>query len=162
MTAADEAAPAEGPGIVPARNVLGTSLACCCANVGGSGIGTGFFRDGHCSTGPQDLGSHTVCVRTSDEFLAFSKMAGNDLSTPFPQYNFPGLKDGDIWCLCASRWAQALAAGRAPPVFLQATHEKALQHATYEALRAHAIDGEEADRVLEELNALRAKLEKSL
>ena len=82
-------------------NVLGTELTCCCSNVGGSGIGTGFYRNGFCSTGEMDLGRHTVCVRVTSDFLAFSKSVGNDLSTPMSQYNFPGLKDGDVWCLCA-------------------------------------------------------------
>ena len=108
--------PAEGEGIVPARNVLGATLACCCSDVRGSGIGTGFYRDGHCSTGPQDTGSHTVCCEVTESFLRYSKSVGNDLSTPVPQYAFPGLREGDRWCLCASRWAQALKAGVAPRV----------------------------------------------
>ena len=154
--------PAKGEGIVPARNVLGATLACCCSDVCGSGIGTGFYRDGHCSTGPQDTGSHTVCCAVTDAFLRYSKSVGNDLSTPVPQYAFPGLREGDRWCLCASRWAQALKAGVAPRVILLATHERALDHASLEQLRAHAIDGDEADRVLAELDAMRAKLERSL
>lgn len=110
-----------------ASNVLGTSLCCCCSNVGGTGIGTGFYRNGYCSTGEQDVGRHTVCVQVTNEFLLFSKQVGNDLSTPVPEFMFPGLKDGDIWCLCAQRWAQAYNAGKAPKLFLQATHEKTLK-----------------------------------
>ena len=88
-------------------NVLGTSLVPCCENVRDTGVGTGFYRDGFCSTGQDDLGRHTVCVQVTDEFLTFSASVGNDLSTPAPQYLFPGLREGDIWCLCAERWAQA-------------------------------------------------------
>ena len=134
--------PAEGEGIVPAPNVLGTTLQCCCGDVRGTGIGTGFYRDGHCSTGPQDAGSHTVCCEVTASFLRYSASVGNDLSTPVPQYLFPGLREGDRWCLCASRWAQALAAGCAPRVLLLASHERALDHATLEQLRALAIDGD--------------------
>ena len=81
---------------ISASNVLGTPLQCCCSNVGGTGVGTGFYRNGYCSTGEQDIGRHTCCVQVTDEFLAFSKSVGNDLSTPMPEYLFPGLKDGDI------------------------------------------------------------------
>lgn len=101
---------------------------------------TGFYRDGCCNTGPEDVGSHTVCAQMTDAFLAFSARAGNDLSTPRPEYGFPGLRAGDRWCLCASRWLQAYRAGMAPPVVLSATHEAALLIVPREALLAHAID----------------------
>jgi uncharacterized protein (DUF2237 family) len=143
-------------------NVLGTSLRCCCADVGGTGTGTGFYRNGYCSTGEQDLGRHTVCCQVTDEFLEFSKAAGNDLSTPMPNFRFPGLKEGDIWCLCAQRWAQAYNAGKAPKIFLQATHEKTLDYAPYEVLREYAIDKDESDRVLGDLNEQRDRLNKLL
>ncbi|GMI32943.1 hypothetical protein TeGR_g7745 [Tetraparma gracilis] len=150
-------------------NVLGSDLRCCCSNVGGSGIGTGFYRDGHCSTGPQDEGRHTVCMVATEEFLAFSKSVGNDLSTPNPAYGFPGVRPGDRWCLCASRWVQALQAGCAPGLCLLATHEKTLGAVTREtrgallaALREHAVDGEEAQEVERELDEARKSLEKLL
>ena len=117
------------------RNVLGDELQPCSHDPK-----TGFYRTGCCETGPDDLGSHTVCVVVTDEFLAFSSAAGNDLSTPMPEYGFPGLRDGDRWCLCAPRWQEALLNGRAPGVVLAATHEGALQHCQLEDLRAHAID----------------------
>ena len=145
-----------------ATNVLGTALQCCCANVRDTGIGTGFYRNGHCETGEQDLGRHTVCVQVTDDFLAFSAAVGNDLSTPAPQYMFPGLRDGDVWCLCAQRWAQAYQAGKAPQVILQATHEKTLDYVPLEVLRKYALDLEEADRSLDELNQQRQKLNKLL
>jgi len=107
-------------------NVLGTDLKPCCKDVRGSGVGTGWYRDGYCATGEQDLGRHTVCVQVTDDFLEFSASVGNDLSTEMPQFMFPGLKGGDIWCLCAQRWVQAYQAGKAPKLFLQATHEKTL------------------------------------
>lgn len=118
------------------RNVLGDELQACSHDPK-----TGFYRTGCCETGPDDLGSHTVCVVVTDEFLAFSRAAGNDLSTPMPEYGFPGLRDGDRWCLCAPRWQEALLNGRAPRVVLAATHEGALQHCQLEDLQAHAIDG---------------------
>jgi hypothetical protein len=145
-----------------ASNVLGTPLQCCCADVGGSGIGTGFYRNGYCSTGEQDLGRHTVCCKVTDEFLAYSKRVGNDLSTKMPQYYFPGLKEGDVWCLCAQRWAQAYQDGMAPKIFLQATHEKTLDFVPFEVLREHAIDKDEADERLERLNEQRERLNKLL
>lgn len=154
--------PHDGEGVSPARNVLGARLAPCCCDVGGSGIGTGFFRDGFCSTGLQDEGRHTACVQVTDDFLAFSKSVGNDLSTPMPAYAFPGLKGGDTWCLCAARWAQALAAGKAPKLFLLRTHEKTLQYATLQELRKHALDGEEVDSLMLLLTEQREALEKSL
>lgn len=115
------------------RNVLGGTLATC-----SNDPLTGFFRDGCCRTGEDDLGSHTVCARVTAEFLAFSRSRGNDLSTPVPQYGFPGLKPGDSWCLCAARWQEALLAGCAPDVVLEATHERALEVCSLEDLRAHA------------------------
>lgn len=141
-----------------AVNVLGTSLRCCCSDVGGSGIGTGFYRNGFCSTGEQDLGRHTVCCKVTEKFLEFSKAVGNDLSTPMPEYHFPGLKEGDIWCLCAQRWAQAYNADMAPNIFLQATHEKTLDYAPIEVLKEFAIDKEEAEKILQNLNDQRDRL----
>jgi uncharacterized protein (DUF2237 family) len=118
-----------------ARNVLGGPLAPCCEDPV-----TGFFRDGYCHTGPQDAGSHTVCARVTADFLAFSRRRGNDLSTPRPEYEFPGLKPGDRWCVCAARWREAEEAGVAPPVVLAATHEKALAVVALDALLRHAVD----------------------
>lgn len=100
---------------------------------------TGFFRDGCCNTGPMDRGVHTVCARVTEDFLTFSKARGNDLSTPRPEFQFPGLKPGDRWCLCAARWAEAYEAGMAPEVVLEATHEATLQMVPIEALKAHAF-----------------------
>jgi len=137
-------------------------LKCCCKSVGESKVSTGFYRNGFCSTGDADLGRHTVCCQVTDEFLEFSKDVGNDLSTPVPQFNFPGLKDGDLWCVCASRWAQAYQAGMAPKIYLEATHSKTLDYAAYDVLRAYALDGETADNVLDRLNAERQKLDKLL
>lgn len=117
------------------RNVLGGELAHC-----GSDPVTGFFRDGCCNTAPQDVGSHTVCAVMTAEFLAFSKSRGNDLSTPMPAYEFPGLKPGDRWCLCAPRWQEAFLAGHAPKVVLAATQEGALEHAALADLKKFAID----------------------
>jgi hypothetical protein len=115
-----------------ARNVFGAPLACCCTSPL-----TGFDRDGYCHTGPHDLGSHTVCAEMTAAFLDFSRRHGNDLVTPRPEFGFPGLKPGDRWCLCVSRWKEALEAGVAPPVLLAATHEKALEVVTLEQLQAH-------------------------
>ena len=115
-----------------ARNVFGAPLACCCTSPL-----TGFNRDGYCHTGPHDLGSHTVCAEMTAAFLDFSSRHGNDLVTPRPEFGFPGLKPGDRWCLCVSRWKEALEAGVAPPVLLAATHEKALEVVTLEQLQAH-------------------------
>ena len=103
---------------------------------------TGFYRDGCCNTGPEDRGRHVICVRITAEFLAFSKSRGNDLSTPNPQWGFPGLKPGDRWCLCAARWAEAYAAGAAPKVNLAATHEATLAIVPLEQLQTHAIEGD--------------------
>ena len=119
----------------PARNVLGGPLRICSA-----APMTGFFRDGCCNTGPGDIGSHTVCVVVTAEFLAFSAKAGNDLARPVPEYGFPGLKPGDRWCLCAPRWQEALQAGRAPKVLLAATHEGALEYTTLADLKRFAVD----------------------
>ena len=99
---------------------------------------TGFYRDGCCATGPEDVGSHTVCAVLTDEFLAFSRLAGNDLSTPRPEWGFPGLRPGDRWCVCAARWLEAHRAGCAPPVVLGATHRRALELVPIEALTAYA------------------------
>jgi uncharacterized protein len=101
---------------------------------------TGFLRNGCCDTGPEDVGSHTVCVEVTEAFLQFSKMRGNDLSTPLPDYGFPGLKPGDRWCLCAPRWKEALDANLAPRVILRATHVGALDHCSLSDLKKHAID----------------------
>jgi len=101
---------------------------------------TGFFRDGCCNTSPQDIGSHTVCAVMTAEFLAYSKQAGNDLSTPMPQYGFAGLKPGNRWCLCAPRWQEALDAGAAPRVVLRATEAGALDHCKLEDLMRYAVD----------------------
>ena len=116
------------------RNVLQTALKSCCTNPM-----TGFYRNGYCQTGPQDRGKHVICAIMTEEFLSFSKSRGNDLSTPIPQYQFPGLKPGDQWCLCASRWKEALDAGYAPFVILEATHESALQYVSFEDLLEHKL-----------------------
>ena len=99
---------------------------------------TGFYRNGCCSTGPEDLGSHTVCAVMTEEFLEFSTRAGNDLATPRPEWRFPGLRAGDRWCVCALRWLEAHRAGSAPPVVLGATHARALEVVPIEALTALA------------------------
>ncbi len=117
-----------------ARNVLGGQLESCCFSPM-----TGFFRDGFCHTNDEDHGSHTVCVVLTAEFLAFSKAQGNDLSTPHPEFGFPGLKAGDRWCLCVARWEEAFVVGKAPKVSLAATHERALEVVTLEELRAYAV-----------------------
>jgi len=101
---------------------------------------TGFYRDGCCNTGPEDLGLHVICARMTAEFLAFSAARGNDLSTAQPEAGFPGLKPGDRWCLCAGRWREALDAGVAPPVVLSATHEEALAVVALDDLKRHALD----------------------
>ena len=102
---------------------------------------TGFYRDGCCNTGPMDQGTHTVCAVMTADFLTFSKSRGNDLSTPRPAWQFPGLKPGDQWCLCVLRWKEALLAGVAPLVVLEATHEKSLQYVSMDDLVAHAYKG---------------------
>ncbi|ESA32335.1 hypothetical protein N836_27480 [Leptolyngbya sp. Heron Island J] len=101
---------------------------------------TGFYRDGTCNTGPNDLGSHVVCAEVTEEFLTYTKAQGNDLSTPMPMYQFPGLKPGDRWCLCASRWKEAHEAGFAPKVVLAATHESALKTVSLEILKKYATE----------------------
>ena len=118
-----------------ARNVLGEELEPCSRNPV-----TGFFRNGCCETGPDDLGLHTVCVVMTADFLAYSKSVGNDLSTPQPQYHFPGLKPGDRWCLCAPRWKEALDVGKAPPVVLASTHEETLAIVTLGVLKDYAAE----------------------
>ncbi len=117
------------------RNVFGEPIEVCSLNPT-----TGFYRSGCCETGPEDVGVHTVCVEVTKEFLVFSKARGNDLSTPRPEYGFPGLKSGDRWCLCAERWQEALAAGVAPRVVLAATHEATLEIADLADLKRHALD----------------------
>src|SRR5512143_4149398 len=121
-----------------ATNVLGGKLEECC----GSPV-TGFYRNGACETGTDDLGLHVVCAQMTKEFLEFTKSRGNDLSTPAPQFGFPGLKPGDRWCLCVFRWREALDAGVAPPVILKATHVAALEFVTLEELKQRALDIEE-------------------
>ncbi|HSJ04225.1 MAG: DUF2237 family protein [Verrucomicrobium sp.] len=111
-------------------NVLGTELKCCCRKPL-----TGFYRDGYCRTGNEDRGLHTVCAVMTDDFLEFSKACGNDLSTPAPDWGFSGLKDGDKWCLCVTRWKEAFEAGWAPQVILEATHMSALEFVSLEELK---------------------------
>ena len=123
----------ETGGRAPGRNVLGGRLLSCSTDPL-----TGFFRDGCCNTGPQDAGSHTVCAVMTARFLQFSAGRGNDLSTPRPEFGFHGLQPGDRWCLCAPRWQEALEAGCAPTVLLEATEEAALQYCTLSDLQAHA------------------------
>jgi len=118
----------------PVRNVLGEHLEpCCFAPL------TGFFRDGYCRTDANDMGRHVVCAQVTAEFLAFSRDAGNDLTTPRPEYQFPGLKPGDRWCLCALRWKEAYDAGCAPPVILEACHERVLDFIPLTALQSHVL-----------------------
>ena len=119
-----------------AKNVLGTELKTCSTQPL-----TGFFRDGCCNTTSDDLGAHTVCAEVTEEFLHYSKEQGNDLSTPRPEFEFPGLSEGDRWCLCAARWVEALEAGKAPRVVLEATHERTLQFVSLAVLQQHAIPG---------------------
>lgn len=122
-----------------AKNVLGTDLEdCSCDPM------TGFFRDGKCNTCGDDHGMHTVCVVMTEEFLEFSKSRGNDLSTPIPLYDFPGLQAGDRWCLCLPRWIEAYNAGMAPQIVLEATHMSAIEHISIETLKEYAVD---ADRL---------------
>ncbi len=115
-------------------NVLGGPLRLCCTQPT-----TGFFRDGYCRTGAGDHGLHTVCARVTREFLLFSLERGNDLVTPRPEHDFPGLGEGDHWCLCVERWREALAAGCAPSVVLEACHISALEYVDLEDLKAHAV-----------------------
>lgn len=115
------------------KNIFGEPLQPCCSNPL-----TGYFRDGFCRTDTSDQGSHTVCVIVTEEFLDFSKNKGNDLTTPVPMYDFPGLKPGDKWCLCALRWEEAFEAGAAPKVLLEATNEKTLEYININDLIANA------------------------
>ncbi|MCF8261939.1 MAG: DUF2237 domain-containing protein [Melioribacteraceae bacterium] len=117
------------------KNVLGGNLKPCSNNPK-----TGYFRNGYCDTCPEDVGQHTVCVYLSDDFLEYSKSVGNDLSTPIPEYNFKGLKAGDKWCLCASRWKEAYENGVAPKIDLEATHESMLNLVPLETLVDFGID----------------------
>ncbi len=119
----------------PDINVLGEALVPC-----GLDPVTGFYRDGCCATGSDDMGRHVVCAEVTLEFLEYSKERGNDLMTPQPAFGFPGLKPGDKWCLCADRWQEAHEAGVAPPVFLQSTHRKTLDHVDIADLKARARD----------------------
>lgn len=117
------------------RNVLGDPLEAC-----GDDPVTGYYRDGSCTCGPEDLGLHAVCAVMTDDFLQFQEAAGNDLSTPRPEWGFPGLRPGDRWCVVAARWLQAYDAGLAAPVVLAATHQRALEIVPLDALREHAVD----------------------
>ncbi len=117
------------------QNVLGGPLEPC-----GTDPVTGFYRDGCCSTGPDDLGSHTVCAVVTAEFLAHQQRVGNDLVTPRPEYRFPGLRPGDRWCVVAARWLEAYEDGAPAPVVLAATHERALEVVPLDALRENAVD----------------------
>lgn len=117
------------------KNVFGEELEVCSISPM-----TGFYRDGCCRTGPQDLGMHIVCTEVTEEFLEFSKLKGNDLSTPNPEFDFPGLRPGDRWCVCALRWKEAMDSGYAPPVILASTHESVLEVLSFEDLKKYAID----------------------
>jgi hypothetical protein len=117
--------------------VLGGALAAC-----STVPRTGFFRDGSCNTGPDDVGLHVICAQMTAEFLAYSRGRGNDLTTPAPEYGFPGLRPGDRWCLCAGRWREARDAGVAPPVILAATHEETLAVVPLDDLKRHALDAD--------------------
>jgi len=117
------------------QNVFGESIALCCSDPV-----TGFYRDGHCNTGPNDLGTHTVCALMTDEFLTYSASAGNDLTTPRPEFNFPGLVEGNRWCLCALRWEQAHRVGKAPRIYLRATNIVTLRAIPLDVLKPYALD----------------------
>ncbi len=121
--------------VTEATNVLGGKLETCCTSPM-----TGYYRDGKCNTGGGDFGAHTVCAQLTAEFLQFTKSNGNDLSTPVPEFNFPGLKPGDCWCLCASRWKEAMDAGCAPRVVLTGTHALTLEYVSLDELKQHAAD----------------------
>ncbi|MEG5140337.1 MULTISPECIES: DUF2237 family protein [unclassified Microcoleus] len=121
--------------VTEATNVLGGKLETCCTSPM-----TGYYRDGKCNTGGGDFGAHTVCAQLTEDFLQFTKSNGNDLSTPVPAFNFPGLKPGDCWCLCASRWKEAMDAGCAPRVVLSATHVLTLEYVSLDELKEHAAD----------------------
>ena len=116
------------------KNIFGEPLQMCCTKPM-----TGYFRDGVCRTISEDAGTHTVCAIMTNDFLAFSALRGNDLVTPMPYYEFPGLKEGDKWCLCVSRWIEAEKEGKAPKVILEATHEKTLEYTTIDTLIKHAF-----------------------
>jgi uncharacterized protein (DUF2237 family) len=118
-----------------ARNVLGGTLQTCC-----TAPMTGFYRDGLCNTGAGDFGAHVVCAQMTEQFLDYTRAQGNDLSTAVPAFNFPGLKPGDRWCLCAARWKEAYDDGVAPPVVLEATHASTLEYVTLDELQQHAVD----------------------
>jgi uncharacterized protein (DUF2237 family) len=118
-----------------AKNVLGGDLQPCCRFPM-----TGFYRDGSCNTGPEDIGRHVVCIKVTESFLKFSKEAGNDLSTPMADFDFPGLIEGDQWCLCALRWQEAFEAGAAPDVVLESTHQSALEVLKLQDLKKHAAE----------------------
>ena len=118
-----------------AKNVLGSELEICCTSPL-----TGFARNGSCDVDATDFGVHSVCAQVTEEFLDYTKSLGNDLSTPMPGYNFPGLKPGDRWCLCASRWKEAKDAGVAPSIVLKSTHEVTLNYVSLEELKQYAID----------------------
>jgi uncharacterized protein (DUF2237 family) len=122
-------------GMSDEKNVFGGDLEVCCMSPL-----TGFYRNGKCETGRSDVGTHVVCARVTEDFLTFTRSRGNDLTTASPMLDFPGLKPGDKWCLCALRWKEALDAGCAPPVILEATHEKVLRYVTLYDLKAHAVD----------------------
>ncbi|MEM6363378.1 MAG: DUF2237 domain-containing protein [Planctomycetota bacterium] len=122
------------PAVSDSKNVLGSTLQVCSTDPM-----TGFYRDGCCHTGGQDVGVHVVCAVMTDDFLQFSRQRGNDLTTPMPMYQFPGLKAGDRWCLCAARWKEAYDAGKAPQVVLESTHISALEYASLEELREFAV-----------------------
>lgn len=117
-----------------ARNVLGEQLQAC-----SNSPTTGYYRNGCCDTGAGDFGAHVVCAQVTEEFLEYTKQQGNDLRTPVPMFDFPGLKPGDRWCLCASRWQEALEVGVAPPVVLEATHASAMEYVSLQDLKQYAL-----------------------
>ena len=117
------------------KNVLGSPLKSCC----GDPV-TGFYRNGYCQTGPQDLGKHVVCASVTDDFLQYSKGRGNDLTRAMPEYGFAGLKQDDKWCLCAERWIEAHRAGVAPPIYIEATHERMLDFIDLAILKSYAVE----------------------
>jgi uncharacterized protein (DUF2237 family) len=117
------------------KNVLGETLKVCCTSPM-----TGFYRNGFCETGPRDLGTHVVCAEVTEEFLEFTSSEGNDLIRPSPEHGFPGLTPGDRWCLCVSRWKEALDAGIAPPVVLSATNQATIKYVSLDDLKKYAVD----------------------
>lgn len=125
------------------KNVLGTTLRPCCHKPP-----TGFYRDGFCFGGKEDVGEHTVCIVATKKFLEFSKRVGNDLTTPFPQYGFYGVKEGQAWCLCASRWVEAYVAGMAPDIILEATHHSLLDYVSLDVLKTYGTTKEEENKGL--------------